>query len=47
MSEVDQQGGDPELGTCHVCGETFPSQAELSKHLLEAHEEEPGVDQSR
>ena len=46
MSEVDQQGGDPELGTCHVCGETFPSQAELSKHLL-AHEEEPGVDQSR
>lgn len=39
MSEVEQQGGDPEVGTCHVCGQTFNSQAELSKHLLEAHDE--------
>ena len=41
MSEVERQRGDPEVGTCHVCGRTFPSQEELSKHLLEAHEEDP------
>jgi hypothetical protein len=44
MSEVDQQAGDPEIGTCHVCGETFPSQTELSKHLLDAHEEDLGAE---
>jgi hypothetical protein len=26
---------------CHVCGETFPTQEELSKHLIEAHEGMP------
>lgn len=40
MSEVEEQRGDPELGTCHVCGRRFPTQEELSKHLLEAHAEE-------
>ena len=46
MSEVEQQSGDPEVGTCHVCGRTFDSQAELSKHLLEAHDEAPSGDPS-
>lgn len=38
MSERETQGGDPEVGVCHVCGETFPTQEELSKHLIETHE---------
>ena len=35
MSERETQRGDPEVGVCHVCGETFPTQEELSKHLIE------------
>ena len=46
MSEVERQGGDPEVGTRHVCGRTFPSQEELSKHLLEDHEEDRGAEPS-
>ena len=42
MSEVERQGGDPEVGTCHVCGGTFATQEELSKHLLDDHDEELG-----
>jgi hypothetical protein len=38
MSERETQRGDPEVGVCHVCGESFPTQEELSKHLIEAHE---------
>ena len=38
MSERETQRGDPEVGVCHVCGETFPTQEELSKHLIETHE---------
>ena len=41
MSERETQRGDPEVGVCHVCGETFPTQEELSKHLIEAHEGVP------
>jgi hypothetical protein len=37
MSEREKQRGDPEVGTCHVCGETFPTQEELSKHLIDTH----------
>jgi len=33
--------GAPEVGACHVCGETFPTQEELSQHLIEAHEGVP------
>jgi Zinc finger, C2H2 type len=44
VSEVEQQAGDREVGTCHVCGRTFDSQAELSKHLLEAHDEAASAD---
>jgi hypothetical protein len=42
MSEVERQRGDPEVGTCHVCGRTFATQAELSEHLLDAHDDELG-----
>jgi len=38
MSERETQRGDPEVSVCHVCGETFATQEELSKHLIEAHE---------
>ena len=37
MSEMDRQLGDGETGICHFCGQTFPSQEELSKHLMDAH----------
>jgi hypothetical protein len=40
MSEVEEQRGDPETGVCHICGETFPSQEELSKHLMDTHPDE-------
>jgi hypothetical protein len=36
MSERDTQRADPEVGRCHVCGQTFDSQVDLSKHLLDA-----------
>ena len=38
MSKRETQRGDPEIGVCHVCGQTFPTQEELSKHLIETHE---------
>jgi hypothetical protein len=37
MSEGDTQQGDPEVGTCHICAQTFTTQEDLSKHLMEAH----------
>jgi Zinc finger, C2H2 type len=40
VSERETQTGDGEVGTCHVCGQTFSSQEELSKHLMEEHGEE-------
>lgn len=40
MSEVDEQGGDGEIATCHMCGQTFPTQLELSQHLMDVHGEE-------
>ena len=38
MSERATQKGDAEVGTCHVCGTTFATQEELSKHLIDAHD---------
>ena len=38
VSERKKQSGDGELGTCHVCGATFPTQEELADHLREGHE---------
>jgi hypothetical protein len=37
MSERGTQQGDRETGTCHICGQVFPTQEELSKHLMDAH----------
>ena len=37
MTERDEQRGDDETGTCHVCGLTFSTQRELSKHLMDEH----------
>jgi hypothetical protein len=40
MSEIDEQRGDGEVGRCHVCGREFASQEDLSKHLMDAHDED-------
>jgi C2H2-type zinc finger protein len=40
MSEIDEQRGDGEIGKCHVCGREFPSQDDLSKHLMDEHDED-------
>jgi hypothetical protein len=40
MTEQDEQGGDPEVGVCHVCGQEFDTQLALSKHLMDVHEED-------
>jgi hypothetical protein len=40
MSEREQQGGDGEPGTCHICEGTFSTREELSRHLMEVHLEE-------
>lgn len=37
VTERDEQAGDPELGTCHICGQEFGTQEELSKHLMDVH----------
>lgn len=37
MNERQEQGRDPEIGTCHICGRKFGTQEELSKHLMDAH----------
>ena len=37
MSEMEAQSGDKETGTCHICVQTFSSQEELSKHLMDEH----------
>jgi Zinc finger, C2H2 type len=40
MSERETQTGDDEVGICHICGETFPSQEMLSRHLMDEHDED-------
>lgn len=40
MTERDEQRGDPEVGTCHVCGGTFDTQLALSQHLMDVHAED-------
>lgn len=45
MTERTEQGGDPEVGVCHVCGQEFPTQVALSKHLMDDHDEEILPDQ--
>lgn len=40
MSEMEAQSGDKEIGSCHICEQTFPTQEELSKHLMDEHADE-------
>jgi hypothetical protein len=40
MNERDTQAGDGELGVCHMCGRRFPTQEDLSGHLMEEHEDD-------
>lgn len=40
MSEMETQSGDEEIGSCHMCGRTFSTQEELSKHLMDEHGDE-------
>ncbi len=40
MTERDEQRGDPEIGVCHVCGQTFDTQLALSQHLMDEHEDD-------
>ena len=44
MSEREMQQGDDETGVCHVCGQSFATQQELSKHLMDTHHEETLAD---
>jgi hypothetical protein len=37
MTERDMQQGDGEIGTCHVCDQTFPTQEALLAHLRDEH----------
>ena len=37
MSAREEQSGDIDIGTCHICGQTFSTQEELSKHLMDEH----------
>ena len=37
MTERTEQAGDGEVGTCHICGTTFNTQEELSKHMMDSH----------
>ena len=45
VSEMETQRGDDEIGRCHVCGDVFPTQEELSRHLMKAHPDQ-GLDPS-
>jgi hypothetical protein len=51
MAEWDAQVADEEIATCHICGQTFPTQVELSQHLMDDHDDEglptPGPSESR
>jgi hypothetical protein len=38
MTERTEQRGDPEIANCHICGKRFPTQEELSRHLMEDHD---------
>jgi hypothetical protein len=44
MTERTEQRGDPEIGVCHICSRAFPTQEELSKHLMDDHDGETLAD---
>jgi hypothetical protein len=37
MRKLETQEDDGEIGVCHICAQTFSTQEDLAKHLLEAH----------
>jgi hypothetical protein len=40
MTERTDQRGDGEVGVCHICGVTFPTQQQLAAHLMNDHDGE-------
>lgn len=38
VSEMELQPIDAEAGRCHFCGELFATQADLSEHLSDVHQ---------
>ena len=38
-SEREAQMDGEEIARCHVCAQVFETQEQLSKHLIESHEE--------
>ena len=40
MTEQDEQTIDPQKAVCHICQSEFPTQEDLHKHLIEAHDDE-------
>jgi hypothetical protein len=40
MTERDDQSGDGETATCHMCGRVFPTQLALSQHLIDDHDDD-------
>jgi len=46
MNERENQGGDGEIATCHVCEATLATQEELLEHLRGAHPGELLADDS-
>jgi hypothetical protein len=45
MTQRDEEGGDPEVGVCHVCGKEFPTQLALSQHVMDEHKDDLLPDQ--
>jgi hypothetical protein len=39
MTERDAQA-DEEVAICRMCGQTFPTQVELSQHLMDEHDDD-------
>ena len=44
MTERTEQRGDGEIAICHICDREFPTQEELSKHLMDDHDGETLAD---
>lgn len=40
MTEQDEQAIETSAVPCHICDQEFPTQEDLHKHLIEAHDDE-------
>jgi hypothetical protein len=40
VTDDRNQQGDGEVGVCHICGVTFPTQQQLVAHLMDDHDGE-------